>query len=108
MIMKRKTLLLASFLACVPAGVQAQDPIQVVTTLPVYATLTEAIGGNRVEVSWIADPNEDSHFVRPKPSFALALRRADMFITTGLDLELWVPALLDKAGNSDVLEGGRG
>jgi len=84
------------------------DPIKVVTTLPVYASLVQAIGGDEVDVFWIADPNEDSHFVRPKPSFALELRRADMFVTTGLDLELWVPALLDKAGNADVLEGGRG
>jgi len=31
-----------------------------------------------------------------------------MFITTGLDLELWVPTLLDAAGNPRVLEGGDG
>jgi len=37
--------------------------------------------------------------------YALERRRADMFVTIGLDLELWVPALLDKAGNSDVIEG---
>lgn len=105
---KKKTLVLAACLICLPASLRAQDPVKVVATLPIYASLAEAIGGDQVEVSWIADPNEDSHFVRPKPSFALELRRADMFITTGLDLELWVPALLDKAGNSDVLEGGRG
>lgn len=83
-------------------------PLRVVATLPVYAAITRAIGGDEVEVVSIASPNEDSHFVRPKPSFALELRRADMFITTGLDLELWVPALLDKSGNSDVIEGSQG
>jgi len=105
---KKTTLVLAACLICLPASLRAQDPVKVVATLPIYASLAEAIGGDEVEVSWIADPNEDSHFVRPKPSFALELRRADMFITTGLDLELWVPALLDKASNADVLEGGRG
>jgi len=85
-----------------------QTPVRVVTTLPVYASLAREIGGNAVEVSAIADPNEDAHFVRPKPSFALDLRRADAFVTTGLDLELWVPTLLDRAGNPAVLEGGRG
>jgi ABC-type Zn uptake system ZnuABC Zn-binding protein ZnuA len=59
-------------------------------------------------VTSIADPNEDSHFVRPKPSFALELKRADLFVTTGLDLEMWVPTLLDKAGNPNVIEGARG
>ncbi len=83
-------------------------PVRVVATLPVYGSIVKEIGGNEVEVTSIADPDEDPHFVRPKPSFALELRRADMFITTGLDLELWAPSLLDKAGNSKVIEGGPG
>ena len=85
-----------------------RDPVRVVTTLPIYAELVREIGGVEVEVSSIANPNEDAHFVRPKPSFARDLRRADVFVTTGLDLELWVPTLLDRAGNGEVLEGGRG
>ncbi|MCH7532566.1 MAG: zinc ABC transporter substrate-binding protein [Gemmatimonadetes bacterium] len=93
-----------------PSGdpVQLRAPLKVVATLPVYASLVREIAGDEVEVTSIAHPNEDAHFVRPKPSFALSLRRADMFVTTGLDLELWVPALLDRAHNTDVLEGGRG
>lgn len=107
-----RTALIASlaFLAIpqAPARVAAQSPVRVVATLPVYASLVREIGGSDVEVSAIADPNEDAHFVRPKPSFALDLRRADAFVTTGLDLELWVPTLLDRAGNAAVMEGGRG
>jgi len=85
-----------------------EAPVRVVATLPVYASIAAAIGGAEVTVTAIADPNEDSHFVRPKPSYALEVRRADLFVTTGLDLELWVPALLDKAGNGRVLEGAPG
>lgn len=85
-----------------------RDPVRVVTTLPIYAELVREIGGSEVEVTSIANPNEDAHFVRPKPSFARALKRAEAFVTTGLDLELWVPTLLDRAGNGNVLEGGRG
>jgi ABC-type Zn uptake system ZnuABC Zn-binding protein ZnuA len=36
------------------------------------------------------------------------LKKADMFITTGLDLEMWAPTVLDKAGNRTILEGGPG
>jgi len=90
------------------AAPQARAPVRVVTTLPVYASIAEAIGGAEVQATAIADPSEDAHFVRPRPSYALELQRADLFINTGLDLELWVPALLDKAGNRNVLEGGRG
>ena len=83
-------------------------PVRVVTTLAIYASLVRDIGGAEVEVTAIASPSEDAHFVRPKPSFALELRRAELFITTGLDLELWVPTLLDRAGNGNVMEGGTG
>ena len=107
-----KSILIAASLAALNASLGAANaelpelaPVRVVATLPVYASIARSIGGSEVEVRSIADPNEDSHFVRPKPSYALELRRADLFITTGLDLELWVPALLDKAGNPDVLEG---
>ena len=89
-------------------GAAQADPVRVVATLPVYADLVEKIGGAEVDVSAIAAPNEDAHFVRPKPSFALSIRRADLFITTGLDLELWAPTVLDRAGNREVSEGGRG
>lgn len=100
--------ILVSALAVAVAPGPQSAPVRVVTTLPIYAELAREIGGTEVEVSSIANPNEDAHFVRPKPSFALALRRADLFVTTGLDLELWVPTLLDRAGNAAVLEGGRG
>ena len=59
-------------------GAAQADPVRVVTTLPVYADLVQKIGGAAVEVSAIAAPNEDAHFVRPKPSFALSIRRADL------------------------------
>ena len=64
--------------------------------------------GDQATVTAIAQGDEDPHFVQPKPSFVSLLRDADLFITTGLDLELWVPALLDRAGNRKVQEGGPG
>ncbi len=102
-------IVLITLLLLAPSSYKEQlAPVRVVATLPIYAEITREIGGQEVMVSSIANPNEDAHFVRPKPSFALDIRRADMFVTTGLDLELWVPTLLDRAGNSNVLEGSRG
>jgi ABC-type Zn uptake system ZnuABC Zn-binding protein ZnuA len=83
-------------------------PIRVVTSLPDYAWAAREIGGDLVDVHAIARGNQDAHFVRPRPSYSLLLRDADLFVTTGLDLELWVPTLLDAAGNRNVLEGGAG
>lgn len=88
--------------------ISAVAPVRVVTSLPIYAYIAREVGGSEVQVTSIAEPSQDAHFVQPKPSFALELRRADLFVTTGLDLELWVPALLDRAGNAAVVPGGPG
>jgi zinc/manganese transport system substrate-binding protein len=83
-------------------------PVKVVTSLTTYAAIAREIVGDRGQVSSIATGDENPHYVQPKPSFLPLLAGADLFVTTGLDLELWVPALLDKAGNPKVVEGGPG
>ena len=98
---------------CLVGTVAAQEaaraePLKVVTSLTDYAWAAEQIGGEHVEVSSIARGNQDAHFVRPRPSYGAAMRDADLFVTTGLDLELWVPTLLDAAGNPRILEGAPG
>ena len=83
-------------------------PVKVVTSLTTYAAIAQEIVGDRGIVNSIATGDENPHYVQPKPSFVPLLSQADVFVTTGLDLELWVPALLDKAGNPKVTEGGPG
>ena len=100
------TALLAAGLGAPPA--RAPAPIRIVTTLTTYASITREIVGDRASVSSIAEGDEDPHFVQPRPSFVPSLRDADLFVTTGMDLELWVPALLDRANNARVREGGVG
>jgi ABC-type Zn uptake system ZnuABC Zn-binding protein ZnuA len=83
-------------------------PVKVVTSLTTYASIAREIVGDRGTVTAIAEGDEDPHFVQPRPSFVPLLRDADLFVTTGMDLELWVPPLLDRAGNRKVAEGGPG
>jgi len=84
------------------------DKVKVVTSLTTYAAIAREIVGDRGTVNSIATGDENPHYVQPKPSFIPMLGQADVFVTTGLDLELWVPALLDKANNPKVTEGGPG
>jgi len=97
---------LGAAMGAVPARPSA--PLHIVTTLTTYAAITREIVGDRAVVTSIAEGDEDPHFVQPRPSFVPALRDADLFVTTGMDLELWVPALLDRANNSRVREGAVG
>ncbi len=83
-------------------------PVRIVTSLTTYAAIAREVAGDRATITAIAQGDEDPHFVQPKPSFVAILRDADLFVTTGLDLELWVPALLDRANNRKVAEGGPG
>src|SRR5213592_5212683 len=91
-----------------PARPAPAAPVKVVTSLTTYAAIATEIVGDRGKVSSIAVGDENPHYVQPKPSFVPTLASADLFVTTGLDLELWVPALLDKANNPKVNEGGPG
>lgn len=88
---------------------QAQSKIRVVTTLTDLKSITEIVGGDKVDVFAIATGFQNPHFVDPKPSYILKLTKADMFVTVGLDLEIgWVPPLLNSARNANILKGGPG
>lgn len=99
-------LLLALATAAAPAP--PSRPVKVVTTQATYAAIAREILGDLGTASSIGQGDEDPHFIQPRPSFVPELRDADVFVTTGMDLELWVPALLDRANNVSVREGGRG
>ncbi len=86
--------------------VDAAQRLRVVTTLSTYADLAKTIGGDRVEVSYVASPKFNPHFIEPKPSDVLKVQRAELFIHSGLDLELWRGPLLDAASHRDVMPGG--
>jgi zinc/manganese transport system substrate-binding protein len=82
------------------------EPLKVVATLPSFRSLAEEIGGDRVVVSSVAAPQFNAHFIEPKPSDVLRVKRAELFIHAGLDLEAWRGPLLDAAGNVQVRDGG--
>jgi ABC-type Zn uptake system ZnuABC Zn-binding protein ZnuA len=95
-------------LALTLASVDAGATVKVVTTTQDYAAIARELGGERVEVEGIVPGCSDPHFIKPKPSYALMLKDADLLVSTGLDLELWLPVLVNKAGNRKLLEGTAG
>jgi ABC-type Zn uptake system ZnuABC Zn-binding protein ZnuA len=105
--MKAPYLLVVVMLIALVRPVHGQE-INIVTTLTTYGSIAREIVGDRAVVTSIARGDEDAHFVQPKPSYVTIIRDADLFVTTAMDLELWVPALLDRAGNRAVLPGGPG
>lgn len=94
---------LLSFL--VLAATPAQGKLRIVTTTADYRTVVEELAGDRAEVVHLVQGDQDPHFMRPKPSLAQLLADADLLVATGMDLEMWLPTLIDKSGNPRIREG---
>ena len=87
----------------------APKKLRVITTLTDLASLTQEVGGDKVDVEALAKGYQDPHFVEPKPSFLLKLRNADLLISVGLDLEIgWLPPLITQSGNGRIQPGAPG
>lgn len=81
----------------------SQAKLVVVATLPAFAALAEEVGGDKVEVTSLAKPTEDPHFVDARPSFVVKMRSADVLIEGGAELEAgWLPPLLQNARNAKI------
>lgn len=82
--------------------------IDVVAATPELADIAKEIGGSKVFVYSIAKPNQDYHMIEPRPSDVSRIRRADMVVRVGLDLDMWLDSLMNAASNPRVRKGGAG
>ena len=90
-------------------GWPALAKVNVVTTTTDLAAIAREIGGDLATVDAIAVGHQDPHFVDAKPSFLVKLRKADLFVEVGLELEVgWAPNLLLNARNTAVQKGNPG
>src|SRR5712691_8183721 len=108
MTMRTFRLLLALVLA-LPIGAFAQGKLNVVTTTEDLGAIAREIGGDKVSVTPLAKGYQDPHFVDPKPSFILAVSRADVLIVVGREMEIgWLPPLLSSSRNGKIQPGAKG
>lgn len=74
---------------------------------PEWGALAQELGGDRVTVFVATNALQDVHHIEAKPSLVPKLRKADLLVCTGSDLEIgWLPDLLRQAGN-DQLQAGK-
>src|ERR1043165_1777726 len=86
-----------------PALASAQGKLNVVATTEDLGALAREVGGDKVSVTALAKGYQDPHFVDPKPSFILAVSKADVLIVVGRELEIgWLPPLLTSSRNSQI------
>jgi len=95
------TFRLLAFALLLPVAAEAK--LNVVATTPDLGALAKEIGGDKIELTTLARPTEDPHFVDAKPSFVVKLRKADVLIEGGAELEIgWLPPLLENARNAKL------
>lgn len=87
----------------------AQAALNVFACEPEWGALAQELGGDKVAVFTATNAMQDVHHIEAKPSLVAQLRKADLLVCTGSELEIgWLPVLLRQAGNTKVLAGKAG
>jgi len=76
---------------------------------PEWSALVTELAGSDIEITVATTAFQDPHSLQAKPSLIAAMRRTDLVICTGADLEIgWLPLLLRRAGNRNIQAGSPG
>ena len=97
-----KKLLLSSiiFFAAMPA----MAALNVFACEPEWASLVKELGGERVKTYSATTAFQDPHHIQARPSLIAKVRRADLLVCSGSELEVgWLPLLQRQASNAKVL-----
>ena len=102
-----KRMLIVSICFLMSLGLLAK--LRVATAYPYIKDIVDRIGKDRVKVISLASGNWDPHVIVPKPSLIAQVRRADLLIINGAQLEIgWMPPVLRQANNAKVMPSKRG
>jgi len=73
---------------------------------PEWAALVEELGHDNIKVFSATTAQQDPHRIQARPSLIAKMRRTDLVVCTGADLEIgWLPVLLRRAANPKVQPG---
>jgi zinc/manganese transport system substrate-binding protein len=73
---------------------------------PEWGSLLKELAGDTLNVDVGTSALQDVHVIEAKPSLIAKVRRADLVVCSGADLEVgWLPQLIRQAGNAKVASG---
>jgi zinc/manganese transport system substrate-binding protein len=91
------------------AATPAFADLKVATSLTDLASVAQFVGGKHVTAQSLCRGYEDPHFVPAKPSLMKAIQHADVFVSTGLELDAgWLPLVLPGSRNPKIQHGAKG
>ena len=109
--MYRKALCLTLIVALVviaSAVGGAEQKLRVVTTITDLTELARAVGGDLIEVDTLTRGKQNAHEAEIRPTMMLKLRRADVLIENGLELDAWADVAVTGANNANIVRGSAG
>jgi zinc/manganese transport system substrate-binding protein len=106
--MGMKYLLLLTAAAVMGGGHFQDSKKRVACTIPALRSIAAEIAGDDFEVFALSKADENVHTVSPNPNLMRQVGSADLFIEVGLELEIWVPEVVNNAGNPKLFRGGAG
>ena len=108
--MRRFTFIVTVLMAltALVSGAQGARKLRVVATIPDLKSLTEAVGGDFVDVDSLTRGTQNFHEAEVRPSMMLKLRRADVLVENGLDLDAWADVAVNGANNPNIVRGAPG
>ena len=80
--------------------------LQVFACEPEWGSMLQELAADKVDVSVGTTALQDVHQIDAKPSLIAKVRKADLLVCTGADLEVgWLPQLIQQSGNQKVASG---
>ncbi len=76
--------------------------VKIVTSITDMADIAKTIGGKNVSVLSIARGNQNPHYVEVMPSYMLKVRKADLYLKIGMELDLWSDQIIDGSRNRNI------
>jgi zinc/manganese transport system substrate-binding protein len=96
--------LVLTLLAALPA--LAHAALNVFACEPEWGALVREVGGAAVKVYTATTAMQDPHRIEARPSLIAQMRRANLAVCTGAELEVgWLPLLQRESGNATVQAG---
>lgn len=87
----------------------AEADLNIFACEPEWAAVAEELGGDKVKTSSATNALQDPHYIQARPSLISKVRRADLIVCSGAELEVgWLPMLLRKGNNPSVMPGSSG
>jgi len=84
----------------------AMASVNVFACEPEWASLTKELAGDNAHITTATTAHQDPHHIQARPSLIAKLRRADLLVCSGAELEIgWLPMLLRQSGNDAVQPG---